>query len=61
MDTGKGFMVEAKDNDDLEKLKVIHPKYRGVFTVGEKLEAKGSIFLVKDISPFGIKLKVVKE
>jgi len=29
-------------------------------TVGEELEIKGSRFEVKDISPFGIKLKLLK-
>jgi len=60
MDTGEGMFVKVNSDEDLEKLKVIHPKHRGIFTTGEILEAKGSRFLVKDISPIGIKLKVIK-
>lgn len=61
MDTSEGRMVMADTPQELEKLKVIYPKYKGVFTVGETLECKGSRFLVKDISPFGIKLKILKQ
>lgn len=74
MDTGEGkferFTVPEADNTDMEdyfnklekkidELKTKYPKAKGIFTVGEELEIRGSRFLVKDISPFGIKLKLL--
>ena len=38
-----------------------YPKSKGLFTVGEELEIKGSRFKVKDISPWGIKLKLLPQ
>jgi len=37
------------------------PNSKGVFTLGERLEIRGSLFKVKDISPYGIKLKFLKQ
>ena len=42
-------------------LKDKYPKSKGVFTIGEELEIKGSLFKVKDISAFGIKLKLLRQ
>ena len=62
MDTGEGRFVELKDLvGDLEEKRKKYPKSRGVFTIGEEIEIKGSMFQVKDISPFGIKLKLLKQ
>ena len=61
MDTGEGRFERFNDFDELEELRQKHPKSRGVFTVGEKLEIKGSNFKVKKITPFGILLKLLKE
>lgn len=58
MDTGEG-RFERFGPDEEEELRNKYPKSKGVFTVGEELEIKGSKFIVKDISPFGIKLKLL--
>jgi len=60
MDTGEGRFEMLKSLADLEKATKEHPKSKGVFTVGEELEIKGSRFRVKEISPFGIRLKLLK-
>ena len=60
MDNGKGRFVEFEKMEQLEQLRQQYPKSKGVFTVGEELEIRGSKFRVKDISPFGIKLKLLK-
>jgi len=57
MDSGEGKFIQTAKIEDLEAMRDQYPKSKGVFTVGVKLEIKGSKFLVKDISPFGIKLK----
>lgn len=66
MDTGEGRFEQFEDSPSLEmfekqveELREKYPKSKGVFTVGEELEIKGSRFKVKDISPFGIKLKLL--
>ena len=63
MDTGEGRFEIFKENalDALEELKAKFPKSKGVFTVGEELEIRGSKFRVKEISPFGIKLKLLSQ
>jgi hypothetical protein len=66
MDTGEGRFeqVEFKDLEEkhrrLEEMREKYPNSKGVFTVGEEIEIRGSRFKVKDISPFGIKLKLLK-
>ena len=60
MDTGEGRFEHFDSLEELEDLRKKHPKSKGVFTVGEELQIKGSFFRVKDISPFGIKLKLLK-
>ena len=61
MDSGEGRFVQFADISQLEALREQYPKSKGIFTVGEELEIKGSRFIVKDISPFGIKLKLLKQ
>ena len=66
MDTGEGrfelFFSAIDDEDDMiAVLKQKFPKAKGVFRVGEELEIKGSKFRVKEITPFGIKLKLLKQ
>jgi len=62
MDTGEGRFERVPDltPDTLARMQTKYPKSKGVFTIGEELEIKGSLFMVKDISPFGIKLKLLK-
>jgi len=62
MDTGEGGFeeFEYKPLEEYDNLKKKYPKSKGGFHVGERLEIKGSLFKVKDISPFGIKLKLLK-
>ena len=43
----------------LKSLRKKYPKSKGLFIIGEELEIKGSLFKVKDISPWGIKLKLL--
>lgn len=61
MDTGEGRFEHFKSLSELPELQAKYPKSKGVFTVGEELEIRGSLFIVKDISPFGIKLKLLKQ
>ncbi len=64
MDTGEGkfemFEYKNREKDPLDELRERYPKSKGVFSIGEEIEIKGSRFRVKDISPFGIKLKLLK-
>ena len=60
MDTGEGHFETFATMDELNKLKGVYPKNKGIFTVGEELEIKGSNFRVKEITPFGIRLKLLK-
>lgn len=61
MDSGEGRFIEMKGIEDESILRDQYPKSKGIFTVGEKLAIKGSLFVVKDISPFGIKLKLLPQ
>ena len=63
MDTGEGRFERLPDLQPttVEKARKHHPSSKGIFTVGEELEIRGSRFKVKDISPFGIKLKLLKQ
>ena len=59
MDTGEGRFEKFFDPVEEEQLRKKYPKSKGVFTEGEELEIRGSKFRVIDISPFGIKLKLL--
>ena len=61
MDTGEGRLEIFEDMRQETELRKKYPNSKGIFTVGEQLEIKGSLFEVKDISPFGIKLKILKQ
>jgi len=61
MDSGEGRFERFNKLDELEELRNKFPKSKGVFTVGEEVEIRGSKFKVKEISPFGIKLKLLKQ
>ena len=61
MDTGEGRFEAFRELDELRELEKKYPKSKGVFHVGEELEIKGSKFRIKDISPFGMKLKLLKQ
>ncbi len=60
MDTGEGRFEQFTNDKELEKLRKKYPNSKGIFEVGKELEIEGSRFIVKDISPFGIKLKLLK-
>lgn len=59
MDTGEGKFAAMKDLSFEEDMRKQYPKSKGIFTVGEELEIKGSRFKVHDISAFGIKLRLL--
>ena len=67
MDTGEGRFkrFEPKSLQDFEekvnKLREKFPKSKGIFTEGEELWIRDSLFRVKNISPFGIKLKLLRQ
>ena len=61
MDNGMGKFERFADMSEAEKLRQTYPKSKGIFTVGEKIEIRGSLFKVTDISPFGIKLKLLPQ
>jgi len=60
MDTGEGKFEAFNTDEELRALKEAHPESRGVFSVDEELEIKGSRFKVKKITPFGMLLKLLK-
>ena len=64
MDTGEGRFEGIHSTEDfqtqVDELRKKYPKSKGVFTVGEVLEIRESRFRVADISPWGIKLKLLK-
>ena len=60
MDSGEGRFEEVKNLVDVSEMYQKHPNAKGIFRVGEELEIRGSRFRVKQISPFGIKLKLLK-
>ena len=62
MDSGEGRMekLTSLDLEYIEGMRAKHPKSKGIFTVGEELEIKGSQFKVHRITPFGVLLKVLK-
>lgn len=59
MDTGDGRFITYTEPHELKELREKHRNSRGVFTVGEEIEIRGSRFKVKDIGPFEIKLKLL--
>ena len=63
MDTGEGNFVpmERIDWEYEMGMRAKYPKSKGIFSVGEELEIKGSKFRVKKITPFGIMLKLLKQ
>ena len=61
MDTGEGRFEMMEAMLDEEALRDKYPKSKGIFYVGEEIEIKGSKFKVKDISPWGIKLKLLPQ
>ena len=61
MDTGEGRFEEMKDLSFEDEMRKKYPKSKGIFQIGEELEIKGSRFKVKDISPWGIKLKLLPQ
>jgi len=61
MDTGRGSFERFDDTTEIEGLREKHPNSKGIFRVGEVLYLRGSRFRVKGISPFGIKLKLLKD
>jgi hypothetical protein len=60
MDTGEGWFIIEEDLLELEKKAQQYPNRRAIFHVGEEFMIKGSRFKVKEITPFGIKLKLLK-
>jgi hypothetical protein len=62
MDTGEGRFVELESLEYkiVNEMRNRFPKSKGIFTISEELEIKGSKFKVKEITPFGIRLKLLK-
>jgi hypothetical protein len=67
MDTGKG-KFEKMDVDDgtppgmvetmMKAMEEKHPQHGGWFRVGETLEIRGSVFMVKAVTPTKLVLKL---
>ena len=64
MDTGEGRFEHFEYHPSPREMQRLNGKYpesnKKLFYVGEKLEIKGSHFEIKDISPYGLKLKLLK-
>lgn len=43
-----------------EELKAKYLREKSIFLVGEELKIRGSLFRVHEVTPFGIKLKLLK-
>lgn len=59
MDTGEGKFVRYETERELNDLKSTYPKNKSIFEVGEQLEIRDNLFLIKDISMFGMTLKLL--
>lgn len=58
MDTGEGRFITANDIRELEEKFNEYPKHGGIFTVGEEIKIKGSLFTVKKITKKDIVLRL---
>ena len=62
MDTGEGKFVELESLEEeyLNYKRSLFPNAKGIFKTGEIIEIRGSRFRVKSITPFGIRLKLLR-
>lgn len=66
MDSGEGRFVPVEGEDPLERQRAIvrlrkkYPKSKGVFSIGEEVEIKGSKFQVTKIFGKAIHLRLLK-
>ena len=60
MDTGNGYFEMRNDLQELEKMAKRITNSGDNFTVGEKVELKGSLFRIKSIKPNELRLKLLK-
>ena len=61
MDTGEGKFEKFASIEQFKELQKQYPKAKGIFRIGEELKIKGSRFKVIQITPFGIRLKLLKQ
>ena len=61
MDTGKGFFVEKKENEEKEEIEKRYPGHGGWFREGEEIEIRGSKFKVKKVTPTELRLKLLSK
>jgi hypothetical protein len=59
MDTGKGFFVEKKEDDDAREMEKADPDHGGWFREGETIEIRGSNFRVKSVAHNELRLKLL--
>jgi len=60
MDTGEGYFEVADNIQELEEKARELVGHGGIFTVGEEVELKGSLFRVKRVKPKELRLKLLK-
>ena len=60
MDTGEGRFEIRDLEKDLDDLKKEFPRHGGIFTVGDEVELRGSLFRIKSIKPTELRLKLLK-
>lgn len=60
MDTGEEKFTIYQTKDEVSGLREMYPKARAVFQEGEKIEIKGSLFVVSEIIQNGLKLILLK-
>ena len=61
MDTGEGRFEQLENLEkDFQRLKEEYPNHGGLFSVGEEVELKGSVFRIKSIKPTELRLKLLK-
>ena len=60
MDTGNGYFEMGNDLQELEEMAKRITNSGGIFTVGEKVELRGSLFRIKSIKPNELRLKLLK-
>lgn len=60
MDSGEGKFVKIDEKEPTEEQKEQFPNYGGVFSIGELIKIKGSLFKVIKITPKKLTLRLLK-
>ena len=59
MDSGEGKFVKIEEDKSAKELKEQFPNYGGIFSIGERIEIKGSLFKIVKITPKKLILRLI--